>query len=599
MRPPGRARFVWSYARAYPQKTIFGAVSAVSRDGVSFALPLLIREGVASLTHAPGPGYSLSILHVGLAMAGVAILRAAFQTLARLNLMSMSREIEYRMRRDLLQHLFRLDATFWARTRVGDVMALATNDLNAVRMMMGPGLSSLSESVISSSVALVVLASVDPKLTLTALWPAPVAFFILVRFGRIIRGRFEAIQAMFASMSAAVQQAVEGVRVVRAFVREPAERRRFERMNQAYVEANRGLALYSSSMDPLLTFLTGISVLMVLAYGGHNVLRSRMGVADFVMFTTYMAMLVRPISALGRVANVLERGAASAGRLQTLFLETSRLEPGAGSQGLARPVATRPPAGVKGKKLGGSAVAFEKVSVRFDAAPVLDSIDLEVAEGATVALLGATGSGKSTLVKLIPRLLDPTWGRVMINGTDCRDLSLMELRSWVGVVPQETFLFSASLAENISVGAPQTSPEEIRRFAEIAGLAPDLAALREGLDTVVGERGIMLSGGQRQRVSLARALVKNPRVLILDDALSSVDADTERCILEHLKTIMTDRTTFLITHRVSTAMHADQIVFLEGGRIVESGSHPRLLAQGGRYARLSRLQALEEALEAI
>ena len=571
----------------------------MARDGVAFALPLLIREGVASLTHTAMGRHHLSILEIGLAMAGVAILRSGFQTFARLNLMSMSREIEYRMRRDLLEHLFRLDSSFWARTRVGDVMALATNDLNAVRMMMGPGLSSLSESLISSSVALLVLASVDANLTLAALWPAPLAFFLIVRFGNIIRRRFERIQAMFASMSAAIQQAVEGVRVVRAFVRERAERRRFEAMNQAYVQANCGLALYSSSLDPLLTFLTGISVLVVLAYGGHQVLMSQMGVPDFVMFSTYMAMLVRPISALGRVANVLQRGGASAGRLQNLFMEIPGLERARGSHGLERSATSAPAMGVEQKKLAHAAVIFERVSVRFESSVVLDSVDLEVAAGATVALLGATGSGKSTLVRLVPRLLDPTAGRVTINGTDCRDLSLLELRSWVGVVPQETFLFSASLAENIALGARETSPEQIRWAAEIAGLAPDLAALPEGIQTIVGERGIMLSGGQRQRVSLARALIKNPRILILDDALSSVDADTERHILEHLKTIMTERTTFLITHRVATAMHADEIVFLDGGRVVERGSHQRLLAQGGRYARLSQLQALEEALESI
>ncbi len=591
--PPGpltlrqRSQFVWNYLKRHPRALAAGLAAMLSRDAVSFTFPLLIREGVNNMTHAPGVAVRLSLPMVCLGMMAVAVLRSGFQTMTRLSLMNTSREAEYAIRKDLLGHVFRLDASFWGRTRVGDVMALATNDLNAVRMMLGPGLSSLFESVVSLPVAFTVMASVDWRLAVMALLPAPLAALCMIRYGHIIRTRFVAIQALFSNMSAAVQQTIAGVRVVRAFVREGSELRRFDGMNRSYVNANRVLAMYSGSFDPMLTFFAGLSLLAVLWYGGHEVLDGRLNVGTFVMFTSYMAMLVRPISSLGRVVNLMQRGLASVGRLLLLFRET----PGIAAVPGRAPVPL-------GRRAHG-AVTFEDVGVLYSSSAALDSIDLEVPAGSTVAVLGATGAGKSTLVRLIPRLLDPTRGRVLIDGVDCRNLSLDELRALVGVVPQETFLFSATLAENIALGAPQATGEDIRQAAEIAGLAPDLAAWPEGYDTVVGERGVMLSGGQRQRIAIARAILKNPRILILDDALSSVDALTERGILQHLKHIMAERTTFLISHRVATAMNADLIVVLGAGRVIEQGSHESLLAHGGYYARLSRLQALQQELEAM
>ncbi len=575
-----RTAFLWAYLDKRRADLVVGVASMVARDGMAFAIPLLIREGVDSLTH-PRPRFSISA--VALAMIAVALPRSGFQALARLKLMGTSREVEYAMRRDFLAHLFRLDLSFWGRTRVGDVMASATNDLNAVRMMLGPGVASLFESVVSLPVAFVVMSCLDWRLTFAAFATAPLAFLLMVRFGHIIRNRFEAIQAQFSKMSASVQQSVAGVRVVRAFVRESPELQRFETLNKHYSDANCVLALYSSSLDPLLSFLTGVSTFVVLLYGGHQVLSGKLDVGTFVLFTTYTAMLVRPISSLGRVVNLIQRGAASLGRLQSIFAEQPRIASAA-----LRVQRSGCPAG---------ALTYENVTVQFDSFIALDHIQLEVRPGSTIALMGVTGAGKSTLVRLLPRLLDPTEGRVLIGDVDVKQMDLAALRSLIGIVPQETFLFSATLAENIAFGSPLASDADGRRAAEIAGLANDIETFPAGYATVVGERGIMLSGGQKQRIAIARAILKDPRILILDDALSSVDSVTEQRILQQLKSIMSERTTFLISHRVATAQYADQIVVLEAGRIVDQGQHGSLLTRGGAYARLHHLQALEEELE--
>jgi ATP-binding cassette subfamily B protein len=583
-----RFAYVWGYLKNYPVALTVGVLSSIGREAVNPAVALLIRAGINALAKPHGSGRD-GIIWIGLAIVAVAIPRSAFQTLSRLNLIGTSRNVEYAMRRDLLQHLFRLDASFWGRTRSGNVMALATNDLNAVRMMTGPGLANLAETVISLPVAIVVLGYFNWRLTAVALLPAPLAVLLLMRYGKIIRRRFDRIQAQFSTMSAAVQQTIAGARVVRSFVREDAEQHRFEGMNQSYVRSNCILGIYSSTLDPLLTLITGISMLVVLWYGGTLVLAHKLGVGDFVMFTTYMAMLVRPISNLGRVVNIMQRGMASVGRLKLLFDETPSIDPGKWreARGASETKVHSAPA----------SISLRQVSVEFGEHKALDSINLDIPAGATVAILGETGSGKSTLVKLLTRSLDPSGGSIRFDGVDCRDLPLTTLRSLVGVVPQETFLFSMTLAENIALGVENASLEEISHAATIAGLDPDLAALPAGFDTVVGERGIMLSGGQKQRIAIARAVLKNPRILILDDALSSVDSVTEQRILGHLKSIMEERTTILVTHRVATAMQADCIVLLRHGRIIEEGTHSTLLQQGGRYARLARLQVLEEELE--
>jgi ATP-binding cassette subfamily B multidrug efflux pump len=337
----------------------------------------------------------------------------------------------------------------------------------------------------------------------------------------------------------------------------------------------------------LLTFIMGLSVLAVLGYGGSQVLHRRLDVGSFVMFTTYVAMLTRPIAALGRVVNLMQRGMASVGRLSVLFQETPGIVP---EDAIDVAFVNRESPGD---------IVFDGVSVRYGSMAALSDVDLTIRAGSTLAVLGETGSGKSTLARLVTRMVDPSSGRVLFDGTDCRELGLKSLRSSIGCVPQDTFLFSVTIAENISLGAPGAARSAIEAAAEIAGLTDDIAAMPAGFDTVVGERGIMLSGGQKQRIAIARAILRNPGILILDDSLSSVDSVTEQRILRHLKNIMSERTTVLITHRVSTAMQADEIVVLEHGRIIEHGSHSSLLSKGSRYATLSRLQHLEHELEVL
>jgi ATP-binding cassette, subfamily B, multidrug efflux pump len=585
-----RCAFVWQYLRVFPRYLFLGIASLIALNSLAPAIPLLIRSGINILTS--GRGHLLmGIAWIGLALVVVAMLRSGFQTFSRLNVVGMSRHVEYVMRKDFLTHLFRLDASFWSRTRTGDVMALATNDLNSVRMMLGPGLISFFESMVQLPVAVVVLGYFNWRLTLAALLPAPLAVVLMVTFGKIIRLRFSKIQAQFSTMSAAVQQTIAGARVVRSFVCEEAEQHRFEAMNLSYVRSNCILGGYASTFDPLLTFITGLSVLIVVWYGGALAVAHKLTVGNFVMFTTYMALLAQPISSLGRVVNMMQRGMASLARLQLLFRETPAIDPGIWRQ----PGTPSDEPDLQGTK----GLSFRQVSVFFGSYAALKSVDLEIPPGATVAILGETGSGKSTLVKLITRVIDPSHGIVSLDGVDCRELPLTAIRSQVGVVPQETFLFSLTLAENIALGVENASQDEIRHAASIAGLDPDLAALPAGFETIVGERGIMLSGGQKQRVAIARAVLKNSRILILDDALSNVDSVTEERILRHLKDIMAERTTILVTHRVATAMQADFIVVLRQGQIVERGTHDTLIEQNGRYARLARLQALEEELEVL
>ena len=463
-------------------------------------------------------------------------------------------------------------------------MARATNDLNAVRMMLGPGIMYWTETSITFLLAIIIMVSVDWRLALLAVLPAPLVSLAVIFFGRAIHSRFEKIQAMFSDISSRVQENLAGVRMVRAFVQERAEIQRFEDLNRKYIAENIRLVKISGVFQPLLEALIGLTFLAVLWYGGGQVVTGRISIGSFVMFNTYMGILVWPMIALGWVVNLMQRGSASLERINQIFAE--------------KPTIAAPPDPVPLVHLQGE-IEFRNASVDYASGKALDDVSLTINGGSTVAIVGHTGSGKSTLVSLVPRLMDPTGGRVLLDGIDLRDLSPAELRRNIGFVPQETFLFSATLAENIAFGVESATAAEIRAAADLAGLAADIEAFPNGYDTMVGERGITLSGGQKQRTAIARAVLRNPRILILDDALSSVDTLTEERILVGLEDAMRGRTVILISHRVSTVRQADVIVVLEHGRIVEQGSHAKLVSAGGYYSELSRKQMLEEELEAI
>jgi len=567
---------LWRYRRGLA----LGLAALVLKDVAGAVLPLLIRSGIDSITQ----GFRLEVLLRFCAyLVLLSAVKGVFQYWMRVVLISISRDIEYDLRNDLFNHLIALAPDYYSRTRTGDIMARATNDLNAVRMMLGPGLMYWTETMLTFVLAVAVMASVDWQLTLLALAPAPLVSVAVFYFGRIIHERFERIQGMFSDISSRVQENLSGVRVIRAYVQEEAELRQFERLNRDFIGQNLRLARTSGVFMPLLQVLIGLTFLIVLWAGGARLLAGRISLGSFVMFSTYMGMLIWPMIAMGWVVNLMQRGNASLGRINQILLE--------------QPTITAPasPRSVPAR----AALEFRAVRVAYPTGTALEGIDLRIRAGETIAIVGHTGSGKSTLVRLIPRLMDPTGGAVLLGGTDLRELDPAALRRKIGFVQQETFLFSATLAENIAFGVDGAGEEQIRRAAELAGLGPDIAGFPKGLETMVGERGITLSGGQKQRAAIARAVLRDPEILILDDALSSVDTVTEERILRGLEEVMRGRTTILISHRVSTVRQADRIIVLDRGQVVEQGTHAELIAAGGYYADLYQKQLLEEELEAI
>ena len=575
-------RTVWPYLKRYRRRFALGLAALLAKDLVAAAIPLMMRGAIDSLTH----GFHMQfLLWFAGCLAGLAAVKGLFQYWMRVILIGVSRDVEYDLRNDFFFHLISLDAGFYSRFRTGDIMARATNDLNAIRMMLGPGVMYWTETMITFVLAIGVMVTVDWRLTLAALVPAPVVSVVVMVFGRIIHDRFEKIQAMFSEISSRVQENLAGVRVIRAYVQEEAELRQFEKLNRRYIAENLRLARTSSLFMPMLQALIGITFLIVLWGGGTQLLAGRISMGGFVMFNTYMGMLVWPMIAMGWVVNLMQRGVASLERFNQILTERPAIAPPAAPKPFETPC--------RGE------IEFRGVRVDYAAGAALAGIDLKIPAGATVAIVGHTGCGKSTLVSLIPRLVDPTSGSVLLDGCDLREYAPAEVRRQIGFVPQETFLFSASLAENIAFGVRDATEERIQHAAEIAGLAPDIASFPDGYQTIIGERGITLSGGQKQRAAIARAILREPRILILDDALSSVDTLTEERILSGLAGVMRDRTTILISHRVSTVRHADCIYVLDHGRMVESGNHAELLTAQGYYADLYQKQLLEEELEAI
>jgi len=571
--------YLWKYRRGLA----LGMGSLVVKDIVGATLPLVIRSGVDSLTG----GFRLALVFQFAALlVGLSLIKGIFQYWMRVILIGISRDVEFDLRNDLFAHLITLSSDFYAKYRTGDIMARSTNDLNAVRMMLGPGIMYWTETMFTAFLSIGVMLSVNWRLTLICLVPAPLVSLVVILFGRRIHYRFGVIQKMFSDISSRVQENLSGVRVLRAYAQEDAETRKFELLNQDYVEQNIRLAKLSALFMPLLQALIGMGFLIVLLFGGYQLLQHRISLGSFLMFNTYMGMLVWPMIALGWVVNLMQRGTASWERIMELMRE--------------KPAIDKPlPDGHGSVTACKGALRFVKVEMKYPAGAALKNVNLEIPAGETVAIVGHTGSGKSTLVSLIPRLIDPTRGEVLLDGVNLRGLDPEWLRRQIGFVPQETFLFSATLAENIAWGVNSVTEAEIDRAAQLAGLAPDIASFPAGYQTMIGERGLTLSGGQKQRVAIARAILRDPRILILDDSLSSVDTLTEERILNGLAEVMRGRTTVLSSHRVSTVRSARRIFVLEHGEIVEQGTHGQLIASGGYYADLYQKQLLEEELEAI
>ena len=556
------------------------AAASVASLAAPWVLKLAVDDLALGVTGAKLRIYALLIL-------GLALVAGLFRFLMRRLIVGVSRHLEYDLRNDFLARLQRLSPAYYHAHRTGDLMSRATNDLNAVRMMAGPAVMYITNTVIVFVVAITLMTSLDARLTAAALVTLPFVTLSARYFGAAIHRRFEAIQAQLSTLSAVVQEALAGVRVVRAYRQEQAEIDRFEEANREYVRRNLVLIRLQAMFFPSMGLFLGLGSLLVLWLGVRDVIHHRISVGEFVAFNTYLAMLTWPMIAFGWVTNMLQRGAASWKRM----LEVMDTEPLVADWADHR--------ALPGARAIRGAIEIRGLTFAYDGAPVLHDVSVSVEAGQTLAVVGPTGSGKTTLISLLPRLYEPPRGTVFVDGIDVRDIPLPVLRGAIGFVSQEPFLFSDRLGDNVAFGIPAVgaSSDAVRAAAAVARLDKDVLDFPDGYETAVGERGITLSGGQKQRAALARAIAVDPRILILDDALSAVDTYTEEEILSRLRGVMRERTSIIVSHRVSTVRDADLIVVIDGGRIIERGQHDDLLARGGAYADLYRKQLLEAELE--
>jgi ATP-binding cassette subfamily B multidrug efflux pump len=573
------------YMRRYWRGYLWGCLCTVLANAIWVQFPRVIGVAVDDLTVRVT--WNKIFDYAGLLLA-VTVAHGILLFLMRWIIIGISRDIEFDLRNDLFAQLEKQSTSYYHEHRTGDLMARMTNDLNAVRMLLGPAIMYTANTVLFFAGALYFLLRISPFLTLAALAPMPLASILIQFMGRRIHDRFERIQAMFSDISAQAQENFSGARLVRAFAQEEAQVRAFERSNREYIRRSLRLVRLMGMLWPTLEFMLGLAMVISLLVGGHLVLQHRIPVGEFVAFNTYMLMLTWPIIALGYVVNLFERGTASVVRIHELLTAQPAIDD--------REAALAPEASAILGEIEFRNLHFAYPASSGNAVDVLHGISLRIPAGSSLALVGPTGSGKSTLVSLIPRMYDAPPGSVLIDGKPIRAYRLDALRAAVGFVPQETFLFSNTIKENIAFGVPGASAQAVAQAAQTAHIRQEFELFPGGFETTVGERGLTLSGGQKQRTALARAILRNPRILILDDALASVDTYTEEQILEELRSVMAGRTTILISHRISTVRHADRIAVLVRGQIVELGTHEELLAMNGYYAGLFQKQLLEEEL---
>jgi ATP-binding cassette subfamily B multidrug efflux pump len=596
------------YFRPYRKELATGLTLVVVTNLFTVAGPYLIKLAIDGLGD---PDVTMGrISTFALLSVAAAVFWGAAKYGMRELLNGLSRRIECDLRNDFFSHLLRLDASFYSGTRTGDLMARATNDTQAVRMATGPAIMYSLNTLVSFLLALGFMVWISPRLTLYALMPMVVLPPVVFAFARVIHERFEKIQEQFSTLSTMVQENLTGVRIVRAYVQEESQAHHFDGLNRHYMDRNMDLVKVAGLFHPILALFSGSAMVIVLWLGGLEVVAGRITLGDFVAFGIYVALLIWPLIALGWVVNLFQRGAASMGRLNKIF-ET---EPAVRAP--KNPVRLAEPRGD---------VEFRGVSFHYPGAErmVLEDVSFTAHPGQTVAVVGPTGSGKTTLVTLIPRIYDVTGGHILVDGVDVRDLDPGDLRSLIGMVPQDPFLFSTTIEENIGLGlgldlaeappaedwtqekrsthsqpeGPEDPDEAVVEAAQVAQLDESIRGFPRGWETLLGERGVNLSGGQKQRTTLARAVARDPRILVLDDALSAVDTHTEARILDDLARVMEGRTSFIISHRVSAVMNADLILVLDDGRIVERGRHADLIALGGTYAQLLHRQILEQDIE--
>ena len=575
-------RKFWRYFLQYKISLATGIACILGSVVFSLYIPLIVGQAVdANWSEVTWTRLTISALKV----LGASIVSGAFLFLQRQILIGMSRKIEYDLRQDFYEHLVDQPQAFFQEHRIGDLMARATNDLAAVRQLAGPMIMYSLQTLFVVIIVLPLMFVISWRLTLLLFITMPLVSLTVKFFGQQVHVRFEKIQEFFSQITARAQENFTGVRVVRAYAQEGAEIAAFNELNRQYAEKNLGLVRIDALMRPLMQFLIGMGFVLILWAGVPMAVRGEMTVGQFTVFNMYLFRLIWPLIALGYVVNLYQRGTASLKRMNSILA--------------VQPAIADAP-GMKPKPPIAGEIEFRNLTFRYHShdEPVLRDINLTIPAGQTVAFVGRTGSGKSTLVNLIARVIEAPEDTVLVDNFSVRDYPLAQLRSSIGYVPQETFLFSDTLAENIAFGVDTVERKRIEWAADVAGLLEDVAGFPDGYETLVGERGLTLSGGQKQRTAIARAILREPRILILDDALSSVDTYTEEKILGQLRGVMRGRTSLIVSHRISTVRDADLICVLDEGRIIERGTHDELLTRGGEYAALYERQLLEEELAA-
>lgn len=575
------------YLVQYRRKLVIGGVCLAVTNVLLLANPWILKVTIDGLRENM-TRRELAILAV--AFVGVTVVSGIFRFLMRRIMIGVSRKIELDMRADFFGHLETLSPSFYNKNRTGDLMALATNDLNAVRSLVGPGVMYSLNTVVVGGFTLTLMLVLSWKLTVVALLPMGILAVGMYHSMKLIHKYFERVQERFGGLNSRAQENLSGVRVVRAYAREAHEIQEFEHQSSVYVKANMKLYKIQSLLSPLLTSVAGLGALFILGYGGKQVIDGVITLGTFVAFNGYLAMLIWPMIALGWVGNIMERGLASMQRINVVMETEPEIKD-----------LTVGPDDIQPPKSRDRSIRFEDVSFGYDTAnkreAVVKDITFSVRDGETVAIVGPTGSGKSTVVALMLRLYEPQKGRILVGGIPIENIPLSHLRSMVGLIPQDIFLFSQTIKENLSFGVTTLEEIELDRLTQLAHIHDEIQGFPVRYETMIGERGINLSGGQKQRIAIARALAKDPDILILDDALSSVDADTEERILESLQAEMQGRTAILISHRISTVRNADRILVLGDGRLVEEGAHGELVATGGVYAEMFNKQQIMYNLE--